>query len=145
MSGARRFAATRWHWLSYSVLAVARRARCRRPAASVRSNSIDHVVIILQENRSFDNLFQGYPGADTQSYGYNSKGQKVVLKPIGLSTTWDLEHSFSAFLASCNGKGTFPGTQCRMNGFDKDSPTCGGQGEPPCPTRYPPIRLRAAR
>ena len=30
---------------------------------------IKHVVVIIQENRSFDNLFQGYPNADTQSYG----------------------------------------------------------------------------
>ena len=29
------------------------------------SGKIQHVVIIFQENRSFDNLFNGYPGADT--------------------------------------------------------------------------------
>ncbi|MGA8098548.1 MAG: hypothetical protein WB810_07800, partial [Candidatus Cybelea sp.] len=31
---------------------------------------IKHVVFILQENRSFNNLFLGYPGATTQNYGY---------------------------------------------------------------------------
>jgi len=30
---------------------------------------IKHVVIVVQENRSFDNLFAGYPGADAPMYG----------------------------------------------------------------------------
>ena len=47
---------------------------------------IQHVVIIVQENRSFDDLFQGYPGADTQSYGYDSHGNKITLQPEGLSS-----------------------------------------------------------
>jgi len=49
----------------------------RQTAGSL--NLIQHVVIIVQENRSFDDLFQGYPGANTQSYGYDSSGNKVVL------------------------------------------------------------------
>ena len=36
---------------------------------------IQHVVIVIQENRSVDNLFPGFPGADTQSYGFNQSGQ----------------------------------------------------------------------
>ncbi len=98
--------------------------------------AIDHVVIIIQENRSFDNLFRGYSGADTASYGYDSKGDKVTLKPIGFKTTWDLEHSLAAFLTSCNGRGTYPGTDCRMNGFDMEGHECGQSG-PPCPIKYP--------
>lgn len=31
------------------------------------AGKITHVVYIIQENRSFDNLFAGYPGADTVS------------------------------------------------------------------------------
>jgi len=34
------------------------------PDSAVRG-SIKHIVVIVQENRSFDNLFYGYPGADT--------------------------------------------------------------------------------
>ena len=41
------------------------------------AGKIKHVVIIVQENRSFDNLFQGYPGADTVPSGKNSKGQTI--------------------------------------------------------------------
>jgi phospholipase C len=49
------------------------------------SGKIKHVVIIVQENRSVDNLFQGYPGADTRSYGFTSKGKKVKLVPTSLA------------------------------------------------------------
>src|SRR5665213_504426 len=28
-------------------------------------HGIEHIVIVVQENRSFDNLFHGYPGADS--------------------------------------------------------------------------------
>jgi phospholipase C len=101
------------------------------------ARKIEHVVIIVQENRSFDNLFQSYPGADTRSYGYDSKGEKIDLKPVGLATTWDLEHSSYAFFTTCNGRGKYPGTECRMNGFDQEGVTCGGQGEPKCPIAHP--------
>lgn len=85
---------------------------------------IQHVVIIVQENRSFDNLFQGYPGADTQSYGYTSSGSKVALQPIGLETTWDIDHSSYSYFAACDGQGSFPGTDCKMDGFDQESEGC---------------------
>jgi phospholipase C len=94
-----------------------------RPLSS--SGKIQHVVIIIQENRSFDNLFQGFPGADTKPYGYDSNGNKVTLNPIGLETTWDIDHSSNSFFEACNGKGKYPGTKCRMNGFNKEYVGCG--------------------
>ena len=30
---------------------------------------IKHVVVIIQENRSFENFFAGYPGADAPMFG----------------------------------------------------------------------------
>ena len=43
------------------------------------ASKIQHVVIIFQENRTPDNLFQDpvliKKGADIQNYGVNSKGQ----------------------------------------------------------------------
>src|SRR5579863_7911667 len=56
------------------------------------SNKIQHVVFIIQENRSFDNLFQGYPGADTVPSGKNSNGQSVTLQPVSLATQYFLYH-----------------------------------------------------
>ncbi len=104
-----------------------------RPKAS---GKIQHVVIIVQENRSFDNLLQGFPGADTKPYGYTSTGLKVKLQPVGLETTWDVAHSSQAFYAACDGQGSVPGTNCKMDGFDKEYVGCGRRG-PPCPDSHP--------
>ncbi len=95
---------------------------------------ITHVVIIIQENRSFDNLFQHFPGADTQSYGYTSTGKKLALQPFGLETPWDIDHDSQSFFAACDGQGSLPGTDCKMDGFDKEAMSCGvGGGPPHCP------------
>ena len=58
-----------------------------RAAFSTGTGKITHMVFVVQENRSFDNLFQGYPGADTVSQGMNSEGQAIQLQPVPLSTT----------------------------------------------------------
>ncbi|MBV9027574.1 MAG: hypothetical protein JO311_03080, partial [Candidatus Eremiobacteraeota bacterium] len=50
------------------------------------AGKIQHVIFIVQENRSFDNLFQGYSGADTVSKGLNSRGQTIALQPVSLKT-----------------------------------------------------------
>lgn len=97
------------------------------------AGKIQHVVIIVQENRSFNNLFYGYPGATTATYGYNSLGQKVTLNPIPLETQWDLEHDSWGFFAACNGTGSIPGTNCQMNGFNNESVGCGSS----CPYQEP--------
>jgi phospholipase C len=102
------------------------------------SSKIQHIVIIVQENRSFNNLFYGFPGAKTVKYGYDSSGDKVTLEPVGLETTWDIEHDLNGFLTSCNGTGSYPGTDCQMNGFDRQSWGCGHQFQPKCPDTIPP-------
>jgi phospholipase C len=65
-------------------------------------NQPQHVVIVVQENRSFDNLFQKFPGADTQSYGLDLKNDKIPLRQIELGATGDPEHSHSAFVTEFN-------------------------------------------
>ena len=60
-------------------------------------NYIKHVVIIVQENRSFDNLFAAFPGADGQTYGKNSMGQQVALKQIALLSKLNLDNSHAAY------------------------------------------------
>jgi phospholipase C len=59
---------------------------------------IQHVVIIVQENRTPDNLFHGLPGADIATSGLNSKGQTIPLTPETLASDYDLDHSHLAFL-----------------------------------------------
>ncbi len=81
---------------------------------------IQHVVIIFQENRSTDNLFQDpvliQHGADIQSYGINSKQQKIPLQPRPLADYYDQGHGHTPFLAMYdNGK---------MDGADKIKQQC---------------------
>jgi len=88
---------------------------------STGAGKIKHIVFIIQENRSFDNLFQGYPGADTVSEGKMSDGTTVKLEPGSLGAYYVIDHSASAMFAACNGaKGKLPGTHCRMDGFDNE-------------------------
>jgi phospholipase C len=84
------------------------------------AGKIRHVVYIVQENRSFNNLFAGYPGAYTVASGKNSKGKTVVLKPVSLKVTYAIDHSAKAMFEACDGTGKLPGTKCRMDGFDRE-------------------------
>jgi phospholipase C len=94
------------------------------------SGKIQHVVIIVQENRSFNNLFYGFPRAKTQDYGYDTYGNKITLGQIGLETWWDLDHSSNSFFEACNGVGSIPGTNCQMNGFNEEYAGCSGSCPP---------------
>ncbi len=84
------------------------------------TGKIRHIVYVIQENRSFNDMFEDYPGADTTSTGRDSSGKKVPLQPISLKTTYDMDHSAHAMFEDCNGTGTLPGTKCRMNGFNNE-------------------------
>jgi phospholipase C len=106
-----------------------------RPSSS---SKIQHIVIIVQENRSFNNLFYGFPGAKTATYGYDTNGNKIALQPVGLETSWDIEHDLYGFLEACNGTGSYPGTDCQMNGFDHEYWGCGHYSSNPCPNQNPP-------
>ena len=76
------------------------------------SLKIQHVVVIVQENRSFDNLFNGFPGADTAQSGKMSDGQTVQLTPIHLDQGYDLRHRHYTWWVSWDGG--------KMDGFDID-------------------------
>ena len=99
---------------------------------STGAGKITHVVYIVQENRSFDNLFQGYPGADTVSSGKNSRGKTIVLQSVPLADQYSLDHSAKAMFTDCNGAGKLPGTKCRMNGFELEI-----YDHPPRGVKYP--------
>ncbi len=69
------------------------------------STPIQHVILMVQENRSFDNLFATFPGANGATRGkekVKSKGKWIVktvkLKPQDLlQTKFDLTHCSAAF------------------------------------------------
>jgi phospholipase C len=100
-----------------------------RALAATGAGKITHVVYIVQENRSFDDLFQGYRGADTVSKGLNSYGKTIQLHPVSLKTVYHVDHSAYGMFAACNGTGSLPGTDCRMNGFNNES-SYGGPTNP---------------
>jgi phospholipase C len=55
---------------------------------------INHIVIIVQENRSFDNLFDGFPHAHSSPRGKLPNGGSTALVPISLTATYDISHAF---------------------------------------------------
>jgi phospholipase C len=57
---------------------------------------IQHVVVIMQENRSFDNLFNGFPGADTVQSG-PSYGEAVTLQAVPLEQGTDVDHGHQSW------------------------------------------------
>lgn len=95
--------------------------------ASPASRHIKHIVIVVQENRSFDNLFAGFPGADAPLSGRDGSGALVPLRTIGWQGP-DIGHSWAdAMDAWDNGK---------MDGFEKEL----GGSDAPAGT-YPYARL----
>lgn len=100
-------------------------------------SKIKHVVIIIQENRSFNNLFMSYPGATTLTYGYDSSNDKIPLVASPLEAPYGLEHDATGFFTACNGTGSIPGTDCRMNGFNNETVTCNPSGSNACPVKHP--------
>jgi len=105
-------------------------------------HKIKHVIIVMQENRSFDSYFGTYPGAD----GIPMKDGKptvCVPNPTGGCTrpyhdTADVNgggpHGESNAVADVNGG--------KMNGFiiqrDKAKPTCTNPDDPACQLSGPP-------
>jgi phospholipase C len=52
--------------------------------ANAGAQAIQNVIVVIQEYRSFDNLFSGYSGADAPKKGLTSTGKYVRLRPIRL-------------------------------------------------------------
>jgi len=94
---------------------------------------IQHIVVIFQENRTPDNLFQDpvliSRGADIATSGINSQGQMIPLSPIDLGTSganpqnYDLNHGHHAFVTMYDGGrmdhadlvGCIPSANCPPN------------------------------
>ena len=99
---------------------------------------IQHVVVIFQENRTPDNLFQGLctanggvPGCGTGAgqydlapSGIDSTGKTVQLQEVNLGVAYDPNHRHSAFNAMCDLNTTVNPPQCKMDGADKIAVSC---------------------
>ena len=97
-------------------------------SAQVKLSSFEHIVLIVQENRTPDNLFQGLclppfgsasacgTGAgqyDIQSFGFDKSGKRIPLSAVPLGNFYDPGHSHQAFELMCNPNKTsfFPCSQ----------------------------------
>ncbi len=88
-------------------------------AAQVVGSPIAHVIVIVQENRTFDDLFAAsildrggpYPGANTAQTTIVD-GRTIHLKPVPFEFPADPSHTHAALLAEWNGG--------KMDGFAHD-------------------------
>ena len=98
----------------HGVLPSANRATLAHSAdtrTGPHTGTVQHIVVIVQENRTVDNLFNGFPGADTVRAGRTSDGNLVTLTKRRLWQTSDPAHGHIGYVrAYDNGK---------MDGFDR--------------------------
>jgi phospholipase C len=109
------------------------------PNHPTSQTAIKHVIIMMQENRSFDSIFAGFPGADTTLTGACEKTPwcktgTVHLTSVKLESTnhlglgTDIDHSHHGFEIECDfDKAT---DSCRNDGFDKIRYGESGDGPP---------------
>ena len=94
-----------------------REAAAARISQNGSSGLISHVVLIVQENRSFDNFFATFPGADGTRTG-KMKSKVIKLRKVGLLAACDFGHQRMDYEAAY--------AHGQMNGF-------GSEGQrPPC-------------
>jgi phospholipase C len=79
-------------------------AACTAPAGAMAAHGpvvFKHIIIVVQENRTPDNLFGSKPafepGVDIATSGVTSRGRTVKLTPEPLNGCYDISHSHTAF------------------------------------------------
>jgi phospholipase C len=85
------------------------------PAVAKKGKYFTHIVIIIQENRTFDNLFATFPGADGTTTGKTHDGKSIPLRSANLESPVSPNNGYSYWRRDCNAD---RGGTCRMNDFD---------------------------
>ncbi len=99
---------------------------------------IQHVIIIVQENRELQQPLLRFPRREDGKVRLStpavkrSRCSRSASKRPGTSTT-----ARTRFLPPATAPGSIPGTNCRMNGFNNEYVGCGGRSRPPCPNPNP--------
>jgi phospholipase C len=91
------------------------------------SSVIQHIVFIVKENRSFDEMFGQFPGANGTSTGLLSTGQTITLGHTPDSTPYDICHDWTCTIAMMD--------YGKMDHFDAD-PTCPQNNVLMCMTQH---------
>ena len=89
---------------------------------------IKHVVMIDLENRSYDNLFHGFPGGNYATTGVMHDGTIVTLTGLPLTQANDIGHSSTQFAIAYDGG--------KNDAFDLET-LIAGNGQTPPPPTYP--------
>lgn len=111
--------------------ALSSNSSARSRGSTVPSGKITHVIFIVQENRTFDNLFGGprpFPEATATDGGETSDHKPIKLSKIPLASfygTEDPDNYHRDWMWACNPPQTPPPTPppgsaspCRMDGFN---------------------------
>ncbi|HET7172591.1 MAG TPA: alkaline phosphatase family protein [Gaiellales bacterium] len=131
------FAGGRWAWARRCVVLVAvvlsggwavslggsgpGRADAAAPAQASAQTPIKHVVIILKENRSFDEYFGKFPGANGATQGTMSNGQVVQLAQTPDPMPNDIGHTPEDWKRAYDGG--------KMDGFDREAGAFSSSGK----------------
>jgi len=101
-----------------ALLPVSTAAAVKRlPPISIATRTpIKHVIIVVMENRTFDNVFNGFPGADSVRTGKTHLGKTVDLVPTPFEGNCDPNHSHEAWVSDYD--------RGKMDGFDTTPPSC---------------------
>jgi phospholipase C len=83
-------------------------------------NPIKHIVFLVKENRTFDNYFGAYPGADGTTTAKMLKGHQTVSRPLAAAPDvqpHDITHGFVSGMLSIDG-GNMDGFNTIQDGTD---------------------------
>jgi phospholipase C len=72
-------------------------------ASSDATSKIKHIVIIVQENRTVDNLFNGLKGADTVNFGFDHLGHRVPFHIVKFESAGGPCHSHTCWVTTYDG------------------------------------------
>jgi phospholipase C len=105
---------------------------CLSTIGQAQISNFQHVVIVYQENRTPDNLFQGLCGTnrslcpspyDLQNFGTDNKNHTIQLTQVPLGSPNDPGHGHQAFVQMCD---LDPATnQCKMDGLSSTNCSAG--------------------
>ncbi len=90
-------------------------------------SNIQHIVFLIKENHSFDNMFGTYPGADGATTATIQNGQVVPLGHTPDYPPHDICHTWTCCMAAVDGG--------KMDGFLEQS-MCSENGDELCLTQY---------
>ena len=84
------------------------------------TSPIKHIIFIVKENRTYDNYFGKYPGADGTTVGKGLKGTQTITIPLHSAPDvqpHDITHGFNAGILSIDG-GKMDGFNTILDGTD---------------------------